>query len=140
MSPVPDITLGSLTLPGDMHWVDEFTGWAIGQDVQVSSTGAQIVQEAARQAGRPITLTTTNEGSNAYAATVTYGQVESLRQMALAGGTYELVMPAWPVGATRSFTVRFDQSNPIEANPIIRIVPAAPDDQFWFVTVRLFTV
>ena len=139
MSDVPDITLGPLTLPGAMHWEDEFTGWKVGQDVQVSTTGTQIVQEASRQAGRPITLRSMQE-ARGHSATLTYAQVEAVRALVEAGGTYTLTLPAWPVGATRSFTVRFDQSNPIEASPLIRMVPAAPDDWWWVVTLRFFTV
>lgn len=140
MSSVPNITLGAITLPGDLQWIDEFTGWKIGQDVQVTVTGAQIVQEAARQAGRPITLQSHSAGNNRYAALVNYATLESLRALIETGGTYTLVMPAWPIPSTRSFTVRFDQENPIEANAIIHTVPAAPDDWWYAVTLRFFTV
>lgn len=139
MSAVPDITLGGVTLPGDMLWIDEHTGWRRGQDVQTSITGALIVQEASRQAGRPITLATQQSGNSLFGS-LTYAQVEAVQALIDAGGTYTLVLPAWPVGTTRSFTVRFDQNAPIESTAARHVVPASPDDWWYRVTLRMFTV
>lgn len=54
------ITLGGITLPGDLYWEDEFqwspvirtTGWGL--------SGAPITQVAVKQSGRPITLVAQN--------------------------------------------------------------------------------
>lgn len=50
------VVLAGIELPADLQWTDEFTAWRIGQQVRTSLSGALIVQESARQAGRPITL------------------------------------------------------------------------------------
>ena len=50
------IALGSVTLPGDLRWSDEFAGAQVQRSAEYSVTGALIVQEAVKQAGRPITL------------------------------------------------------------------------------------
>lgn len=51
------MTLDSITLPDDLIWSDEFGWTAVRQATAYSLTGALIVDEAARLAGRPITLT-----------------------------------------------------------------------------------
>ena len=131
-------TLGGIELPDDMEWPDEFTGWARGQDKQTSVTGVLIVQEAAREAGRPITLRSGSSGKHHWGV-VSHETLVALQALVDAGGTHELVLPAWPVDTTRSFTVRFDLDNPIEASPLYHIVPAAPTD-YWSVRLSLFTV
>jgi len=54
--PTPVITLGSVTLPGDLRWSDEFAWSAVARSAEYSLTGALLVEEAVKQAGRPITL------------------------------------------------------------------------------------
>lgn len=130
-------SLGGIELPDDMEWVDEFSGWKRGQDRQTSVTGVQIVQEASRQAGRPITLRSGSAGNDRWGV-VSRETLDALQALVEAGGTYELVLPTWPEGATRNFTVRFDHGNPIEASPMKHIVPAAPTD-YWSVRLTLFT-
>lgn len=132
-----DITLGAITIPGDMEWTDEFTGWKRGQDVQTAVQGSLIVQEASRQAGRPITLTSGNSG-NEWWGVVSYETVLALQALVDAGGTHTLVIPRYP-DIMQEFIVRFDQSDPIEARPLKFIAPAAPTDD-WFVRLSLFTV
>ena len=46
-----------IDLPNDLQWVDEFAWQPVEQATQYSLTGALIVEAAAKQAGRPITLT-----------------------------------------------------------------------------------
>jgi len=50
------ITLGALTLPQGLRWSDEFSWSPIVQSSDYSLTGALIVQQAEKLAGRPITL------------------------------------------------------------------------------------
>lgn len=50
------VTLGSVTLPGDMEWTDEFKWLPVGQQASYTITGALVLQANAVQAGRPITL------------------------------------------------------------------------------------
>lgn len=48
-----------LTLPPDLIWTDEFAWRRVEQAKQYSTTGALLIDEWVRQAGRPITLTGT---------------------------------------------------------------------------------
>lgn len=50
------ITLGGLALPRGLRWVDEFDWSAREQSISRSLSGAQLIQYATRQGGRPITL------------------------------------------------------------------------------------
>jgi len=55
------ITLGAVSLPGDLRWSDEFAWTSVARSADYSLTGALIVQEAVKQAGRPITLEAKSE-------------------------------------------------------------------------------
>ena len=50
------ITLGAVTLPQGLVWSDEFDWTPLAQTTEYSLTGALIVEQAEKQAGRPITL------------------------------------------------------------------------------------
>lgn len=49
--------LNEITLPPDLLWTDEFSWQPVGQQVEYSLTGALGIEESAKQAGRPMTLT-----------------------------------------------------------------------------------
>lgn len=135
------ITLAGIELPADLQWSDEFTGWRVGQNVRTSLTGALIVQESARQAGRPITLQTSRDGA-AYVAPVTLDVLRMLQasesQPRTAG--LQLVLPAHN-GGERTFSViwRRTEGAALEAEPIRFAVPALDGDYF-SITLRLMTV
>lgn len=57
------ITLDGIELPEDLHWRDEFEWSPVEQATQYSLTGALLIDEDQKQAGRPITLTTPGEDS-----------------------------------------------------------------------------
>lgn len=136
-----DITLAGITLPGDLYWSDEFASWKVGQVRKTSLTGALILHESALIAGRPITLETTQEGSN-WVAPLRLEELLQLQALEedVAAGPFTLVMPDHNAG-TRSFTVRFnrDGGKAIEAKPIRFIAPAIDADYF-AVTLRLIQV
>ena len=46
----------TLTLPDDLSWSDEFTWAPVVQNKTYTTTGALLIEEATRQAGRPISL------------------------------------------------------------------------------------
>ena len=46
----------TLTLPDDLSWADEFSWQPVVQTKTYTTTGALLIEEATRQAGRPITL------------------------------------------------------------------------------------
>lgn len=135
------IVLAGVELPADLQWTDEFTAWRVSQDVKSSLTGARIVQEAALQAGRPITLQTQRDG-RAYVAPV------ALQTLRLLQASEELprltplplILPAHN-GGERTFEVAWRRTDgpAIEAEPIRFAVPAL-DGDFFSITLRLMTV
>ncbi|HDS1601973.1 hypothetical protein I5V52_01455 [Stenotrophomonas maltophilia] len=135
------ILLAGTELPADLQWTDEFTAWRVGQQVRNSLNGAMIVQESARQAGRPITLQTTRDGT-AYVGVVALPIVRALQASESEArlGPLELVMPAHN-GGDRTFQVRWRRVDgpAIEVEPTRFAVPALDSDLF-SITLRLMTV
>ena len=136
------ITLGGITLPEDLQWVDEFTAWKVGQVIRPSLTGALIVQEAAMQAGRPVTLQTLDEGGGRYAGACVLSVLEALRANEETAGAASraLVLPTAGEG-TRTLNVRWRRTDgpAIEARPLVQRWPAEPGD-FYLITLRLIQV
>jgi hypothetical protein len=114
---MPQITLGTATLPPDLQWSDEFAWIALGVTARVSLSGAEIVQAGSLQAGRPITL----QGGQDF-AWLDYATVEALRTLAsAAGATYTLTLPDG-----RTYNVRFRAEEvPVECVPVAHRV--SPD-------------
>ncbi|EKT4097719.1 hypothetical protein QEG32_002329 [Stenotrophomonas maltophilia] len=135
------ILLAGIELPADLQWTDEFTAWKVGQQVRNSLNGAMIVQESARQAGRPITLQTTRDGT-AYVGVVALPIVRALQASESEArlSPLELVMPAHN-GGDRTFQVRWRRVDgpAIEVEPTRFAVPALDSDLF-SITLRLMTV
>jgi len=135
------ILLAGIELPADLQWTDEFTAWRVGQQVRNSLNGAMIVQESARQAGRPITLQTTRDGT-AYVGVVALPIVRALQASESEArlSPLELVMPAHN-GGDRTFQVRGRRGDgpAIEVEPTRFAVPALDSDLF-SITLRLMTV
>jgi len=46
----------TLTLPDALNWVDEYTWSPVQQSQTYTTTGALLIEEGVKQAGRPITL------------------------------------------------------------------------------------
>ncbi|MCO7399932.1 hypothetical protein NJH49_02710 [Stenotrophomonas maltophilia] len=135
------IVLAGIELPADLQWTDEFTAWKVGQQARTSLTGALIVQESARQAGRPITLQTTRDGT-AYVGVVSLPVLRALQASESEArlAPLDLVMPAHNSGE-RSFQVRWRRTDgpAIEVDPTRFAVPALDADLF-AITLRLMTV
>lgn len=135
------IVLAGIELPADLQWTDEFTAWKVGQQARTSLTGALIVQESARQAGRPITLQTTRDGT-AYVGVVSLPVLRALQASESEArlAPLDLVMPAHNSGE-RSFQVRWRRTDgpAIEVDPTRFAVPAL-DADFFSITLRLMTV
>ncbi len=101
-------TLGTLTLPADPVWTDEFSSsWSpVARSGEYSLTGAYIVQESVRLAGRPITLDL---------AWLTRAEVIAVDAMvALTNQTFLLVI------AQGAFTVMF-RDPPYDIKPLREI-------------------
>lgn len=129
------ITLGGITLPDDIQWVDEFAGHGVGQIITPTLTGALVVEETAQPAGRPITL----DGRGH--SWMTRAQVEALHALAATplaeGATLTL---AWADG--RNFSVAFDRSRggAVSAEEVMRRAPGHQDaGHFYAVKIHLIT-
>lgn len=136
-----EITLDTITLPGDLFWSDEFTAWKVGQLQRVSVTGALVVNESALQAGRPITLETTQSG-NVYVAAITLPVLLDLQALESQARTLPMVLTVpGHNGGTRSFNVLFNRASgkAIEARPVLFASPYIDGDYF-AITLRLIQV
>ncbi len=117
--------LDGVTLPDNLHWPDEFTWSPVGQTTERTLSGAMVVEEAARQGGRPITL------RGAWIDRTTVDALRSLEQQV--GTNMTLTLPDG-----RTFTVLFrrDSSAGVEAEPLFP--RAAPDTEtLYALTLRL---
>lgn len=132
--------VASITLPGDLLWSDEFSGWKVGQNQRRSLTGALIVQESAVQVGRPITLQTTGSG-NRFVAAVALPVLQALQALEAVARTtpMTLTLPAHGSG-TRTFNVLWNRAAgaALEATPILFASPYVDNDHF-AITLRLIT-
>ena len=75
------ITLGAFTLPDGLRWTDEFAWSETAQNVGYLVSGASLVEESQKLAGRPITLT----GGRRW-AWITRAQAEALHAALTAPG------------------------------------------------------
>lgn len=103
----------ALALPPDLIWSDEFAWSQVEETTQYTGTGALVIDEWTKQAGRPITL----------AGEVTYGwclrsELLTLNAWAATAG---LVLTLARMGATHS--VKFNRAGggagAIEATPVV---------------------
>lgn len=135
-------SLDGVELPEDLEWADEYTAWKVGQVIRPSLTGALIVQEAAMQAGRPVTLQSLDLGSGTFVAPVTLDVLNALRAREESAGAAAMVLtiPA-SGGGSRTMSVRWRRTDgpAIEARPLAYKIPAEPGD-FFLITLRLFQV
>lgn len=121
---------GTIALPNDLLWVDEFKWVPAVQNRSYSLTGSLIVESALKLAGRPITL----EGK-ADMAWVSRTTLAALRVWAALPNQAMTLTFTYPTD-TRSFSVVFDQSgnDAIEGHPAKDFPGHSSDD--WF-TLKL---
>jgi hypothetical protein len=135
------LLLDAIELPEDLNWSDEHAPWQVGQTLKKSLTGALIFQEAAMQAGRPITLQSTINGSKTVGV-VTRTTLLALKAKAAiaAGDDMVLSVPQFS-GPDANYNVRWNHEagDVIEATPWKFIVPPSPDD-LYTITLRLIEV
>ncbi|MGY8903715.1 MAG: hypothetical protein ACKVIH_04110 [Burkholderiales bacterium] len=119
----------TLALPDDLAWIDEFAWSAVEQTKTYTTTGALLIEEATRQAGRPITLQADDNR-----AWCTRQLVTSLYAWcAIANITMTLVLR----GQARSVT--FDRENSaLEGFPVLFYADGSIDaSDFYVPTIRL---
>ncbi|MGD7195456.1 hypothetical protein [Ralstonia pseudosolanacearum] len=120
-----------LVLPDDLLWADEHAWTPAVAAVSYLLTGALLVESAARQKGRPLTLV-----GAADMAWVTRATVNTLYAWAAnPGNRFELVL-----ADGRAFTVAFrHHETAIEAEPVMGF-PARHDADFYRLTLRLMEI
>lgn len=127
------LTYGATTLPlpADLLWADEYSWKKVVQRTRQSVTGALLVEAAALQAGRPITLS--GEDNRAW---VTRTVLDTLRAWAdLPGQTFHLVVRD---GAPLN-VVFGHEAGAIEAQPVGVWDDVQPGD-YYRVTLRFIEV
>jgi len=125
------ISLDAITLPDNLGWTDEYDWSPVLQQTEYSLTGALIVEEATRLAGRPITLTTPDGGDWTDRATV-----DSLRAKLTANTTMTLTLHDG-----RAFNVRWrHEETPLEAKPILEGLANPDAAALYHLTLRLIEV
>ena len=123
--------IGTLTLPDNFVWVNEFDWSAVAQDSERSLTGALIVSESLMTYGRSIVL---GDGENSWLTRAQLNELFTLSQVA--GQKHNLTLPD-----ERTFTVIFDRADgsAIEAQQVLPL--ATPTDtDYYAVVIRLLTI
>lgn len=117
---------GVLTLPDQLEWPDEFAWKQVEQTTTYTTTGALLIEAAAKQAGRPITL----QGSETR-AWCTRGALVTLRAWAATPGQ---ALTLALRGA--NYDVVFDHAGgALSATPIVDFSDPDTDD-WYFITLR----
>lgn len=123
------ITLGGVELPDDLQWTDEYAWSPVARSFSgYGLTGAPIIQESLKQAGRPITLT---GGDWAWVSTETLTALYALHSVP--DSTHSLVL-----ADSRNFTVRFKDAA-LDAKPVFFEAPEGAAGGWWFITLYLMT-
>lgn len=121
----------TLALPDDLQWADEYDWTPVAQAVTPTLTGALIIETAAQQAGRPITL-----AGSERSGWMPRALLETLRGWVAVPGR----VMALTLHDGRSFAVQFRQGErPLEAQPVLDVRQPAADD-WYVVTLRFIEV
>jgi len=126
-------TQQSLTLSHDLLWIDEHAWSPVTSQVDMTLTGALIIENAVAQAGRHISL-------QAPDATMAWHQrttVDQLRTWAtLPGQQFRLTLDDG-----RQFVVVFRHNEPpaLEASPVSDMASYAPDD-YWQIKIKFLEI
>lgn len=122
-----------LTLSHDMRWTDEHSWSPVSSAKEYSLTGTLIIDNAVRQAGRPITL----QPPSAEMAWITRAIVEKLRMWAAIPG----LQLQLTLDDERVFNVVFRHDEPpaLEATPVTQM--ASYDmDSWWVVNLKMMEI
>lgn len=138
-----DIILDGLTLPGDLVFSDEYEWCEVERSTDYSLTGALIVEENVKLAGRPITLEARQESTHKRRLNETgaYGHIwitrQTLDSLISKAATPEKEMTL-VLSDLRSFTVMFREEG-VTAEPLYHIMPHDDADPY-HVVIKLMTV
>ena len=126
------ITLGTITLPDDLEWTDEFDWCPVEDSIDTALSGSIVIQTGTRPKGRPITLA----GSDDSSAPITREDLEKIKALA----------DVPPSSLTldyhgRIFNVRFRYSEkPYSAKPVLYNYASRESDGLYIVTIRLMEI
>lgn len=126
-----DIILHGMDLPPYLHWEDEF-GWSpVVETGEYSITGALLLDQSVKLAGRPMTLVGTD-----HLGWIQYAQLVELQTLSFTPQNMELDYHG------RLFTVRFryDSGSPVTAEQIIPRIPPRDTDPYRKLNVKLIIV
>lgn len=119
----------TLTLPDALNWSDEYTWSPVEQTKTYTTTGALLIEEGVKQAGRPITL----EGAED-ATWCTRAMVEQLHAWA---NTATLVLTLTLRGVER--TVTFDRERgALQGLPVLFYADGSIEATDWYVPTLRF--
>lgn len=129
--PATHHTLGAISIPRGMLWIDELSWQPVERAVATSITGAVLMDVAARLAGRPITLEAADDQGF-----ITRATLQALQALSLSSMDTPLTFTH---ADGRSFSVQFAAGEPITARPLSR--PELPPETYPYIaTLRLITV
>lgn len=135
--PVITLTVGAvtLTLDPDLYWSDEFAWFETEQTVERGLTGALIIDQGARQEGRPITLEPPEDGA-AWMVRATLAQIQAWEaNPAVTTMTLSLRSVSYDV------VFRRHDGPPIEARPVLFVADPTPGGfGDWYLTTLRFMV
>lgn len=125
-----------VTLSNDLIWDDEF-GWTpLVSTMEYSVTGALVIDQSMRQAGRPITLTPAQEDM-AWTSRSVLKQLYEWAKIPL----LELVLELQYPNDTRQFTVSFrpGESEVLTHKPV-KGFPGMNDEDQYLVSIKLIQI
>jgi hypothetical protein len=126
-------SLGAVTLPDGLVWVDEYAWSPISSEVAITLGGSVVIQQAAQLKGRPITLAGTDR--HGWATRSTVAALQALADVA--GATYTLTLPG-----PRTYTVawRHEGGAALEAVQVDPVEDPASTDWYSNLQLRLMEV
>ncbi len=127
------MTLDTIPLPEGLVWSDRYEWTPVSQTVEVSIAGTLIIQEAAQQAGRPITLTAA-DGQHCWTTKAVIDQIYALTTTA--GRTMTLTLAP---GVSKQVIWRRDRQ-PVEAVPVFEVTDPGPDTLYILAALRFLEV
>jgi len=124
--------LGTVTLPDDLLWTNEFEWTPVEQSIEYTLPGSMIVETGVKQAGRPIILAGADD--HGWVTRQTVIDLQALE----ADPDLEMTLT---LPDARELTVIFDRTNglPVEARPLLPMEDHVAGD-FYILTLRLLEV
>jgi len=129
---------GTITLPDDIPWIDEFAWSPVAQQIDISLGGSLLIEVSTQAAGRPITL-----AGDKNTAWISVETLDALRAAEVAQGSTPFTLT---LADGRTFSVLFygGQGSPAVKGEVIE--PITPRDSTersglnYFVVIKLIQV